>query len=634
VSGVSTFVVVERELMRLGRRWQTMAARAGFAAIVFAFVSVACGAQYALSDFLSVASLAKVGRAVFVTWTGSLFAAVGLVTPVLVGQAVIDEKESRTLELLAMTRLTPRRILWGTLLSRLLMIESLMLGATPVLAVVLGFGGVGPLEMLNALLQANVTMLVTGAVATFLALYARSVIVVALQTWGWWFVVHMVIGVLAAFGALGGTNFAFGTPGGALAGMSVQMGLSPWLALIVPPAMWGTVAFVVMHLASLCFDTLALAEKEPDEGDADLAAGFWPLEAFRKRLWPAFFLLLFLSPVLVANRLLGALVPVLPELLSWVWFTAAVALSSVVHLLGTRRSALKQASKARQRTSRVTSWKRMASFYEETDREDAQAARRGVARGRAKSPENRRVWADPVAWRETVTSAHGRVRRALVLWYVGFGIIVGLTVAFGGLGEPTALTVLGSCILAVVPLLTLLLATSSVVGERTAGTLELLCVTPLGGARIVRGKLAAMGVLLGPGVAVGAALVMIGALGRGGLDPLDAAGGLVWGFVVNLVVALLSMWRAMSAKIPSRAWAANLALVVGFWWLIAGVTGVPSLAKPLAPLWAVIVPFALPSGGGGRLLAMLVVSSVFWGVVALGLALGLSRAMTRRAAGT
>jgi ABC-type transport system involved in multi-copper enzyme maturation permease subunit len=606
VSGVSTFVVVERELMRLGRRWRTMAARAGFAAIVFAFVSVACGAQYALSDFLSVASLAKVGRAVFVTWTGSLFAAVGLVTPVLVGQAVIDEKESRTLELLAMTRLTPRRILWGTLLSRLLMIESLMLGATPVLAVVLGFGGVGPLEMLNALLQANVTMLVTGAVATFLALYARSVIVVALQTWGWWFVVHMVIGVLAAFGALGGTNFAFGTPGGALAGMSVQMGLSPWLALIVPPAMWGTVAFVVMHLASLCFDTLALAEKEPDEGDADLAAGFWPLEAFRKRLWPAFFLLLFLSPVLVANRLLGALVPVLPELLSWVWFTAAVALSSVVHLLGTRRSALKQASKARQRTSRVTSWKRLASFYEETDREDAQAARRGVARGRAKSPENRRVWADPVAWRETVTSAHGRVRRALVLWYVGFGI----------------------------PLLTLLLATSSVVGERTAGTLELLCVTPLGGARIVRGKLAAMGVLLGPGVAVGAALVMIGALGRGGLDPLDAAGGLVWGFVVNLVVALLSMWRAMSAKIPSRAWAANLALVVGFWWLIAGVTGVPSLAKPLAPLWAVIVPFALPSGGGGRLLAMLVVSSVFWGVVALGLALGLSRAMTRRAAGT
>ena len=128
---VSAFVVVERELVRLGRRWQTSASRTTFAAFVFALVGVVYAGQWFAEDFISVSALAQFGRGLFLTWSGTLFTAIVLLTPTMVAQAIIDEKEEHTLSLLAITRLTPRRILWGTLLSRLVMMETLLLAVMP-----------------------------------------------------------------------------------------------------------------------------------------------------------------------------------------------------------------------------------------------------------------------------------------------------------------------------------------------------------------------------------------------------------------------------------------------------------------------------------------------------------------------
>jgi len=642
---ISPLVVVERELVRLGRRWQTMASRAGFAAMVFLFVGSIYIAQQAAQSLISVTALAQIGRAVFLTWAGSLFGAVILITPVLVGQAVLDEKEDRTLELLAITRLTPRRILWGTLLSRLVMVESLMLAAAPVLAVVLSFGGVGPMEMLNVLVQANVTMVVVGAVATFCALYSRSVILVALQTWGWLFMANLVSGMLAGIGTLGGTGLMLATPWMAFSGVAAQTGLSPWMALVVPTLNWGCITAAVMHVTVLCFETLALGDKETSQRDADLSSGFWRLEAFRRKLWPAGFALIFLSPLLFAPKLLSA-VPVVPYILMWGWFTAVMCVGGVMHLMGVRKGALKRGAAAA-RAQRRSGWRRLSSHFDKEDRYDkeAQGGSRGPEAGtvagafagrtrrrRLLSPDQRRVWDFPIVWRETVTAAHGRVRRALFVWYALIAFVVVMAAGLGGFEDRGVPMLLGGWSLGWVPLLTLLLATSSVVGERRAGTLELLCVTPLSGSRIVWGKLGSLALLIGPGFVIGGGLLMLGTIGRNTPPALPVALGLLWFGVINVVIALMSMWRALSVKTPSRAWVANLMTIGLLGWVLSVVTGALSVAKPLLAAWSIVVPFGMAAYNEDLLPLALLGSSLLWGLYGLVLMSACAQRFSRRAA--
>lgn len=629
-----------------------MAARVGFTAVVFLIVGSVYVGQYAIQDLLSVASLAKIGRGLFLTWAGSLFVAVVLITPVLVGQAVLDEKEEHTLELLAITRITPRRILWGTLLSRLVMMESLILAVTPVLALVLGFGGVGLLEMVNAIVQANVVMLVAGTVATFVALYSRSVIIVILHTWFWLFMSQTVSGMLLAAG--GGAAMMLATPFTAFGAVAGQTGVSPWLALIVPTMVWGSVAFAVMHVTTLCFDTLALGEKEANQADADLSSAFWRLNRFQRRMWPSLFLLVLLSPLLLLPRFASGYVLVLPEILSLAWFTAFLSLGAVMHLLSVRKGSLKRALAAQKRLGRRTSWGRMSRHFEQRDREEASEPPRDSARGpvaealrgsrtragKLLSPLQRKVWDWPVIWRETVTAAHGRTRRVLVGWYVGFGGMMTILGLSGGLEEPMVALGLGFFGLSWLPMLTLLLATSSIVGERRARTLELLCVTPMSGGRIVWSKVSALGLLLGPGYLLGALLIVFGMLAGKVQDGPTTVLSLAWFFVINLVIALLCMWRALEVKTPSRAWAGNLVLVVATAWMLAALTGAlgglslaAGIFKPLMSLWAIIVPFGILSVDEDLFPLYLLISSGFWMMWAAVLAYGATRAMRRRASG-
>ena len=93
---VGVFTVVERELVRLGRRWQTMFLRAGFAALLFVGVGMALAGQKVFEDAMAVGALSRLGPMVFWGWAGSLLGAAVLVTPVLVGQAMIDERDTRS----------------------------------------------------------------------------------------------------------------------------------------------------------------------------------------------------------------------------------------------------------------------------------------------------------------------------------------------------------------------------------------------------------------------------------------------------------------------------------------------------------------------------------------------------------
>lgn len=639
---VSVGVVVERELVRLGRRWQTVAARATFAAVIFFFVGSAYTAQAAVGRLLPVSALSTIGRTVFLTWAGLLFAGVLVMTPVLVGQAVLDEKEDQTLQLLAITRLSAWRILWGTLLSRLVMMESLILAVLPVLAVVLSFGGVGPLEMLSAVVHVHVLMLVAGVGATFFALYARSVIVVLTQTWSWLLGGLMAGSICGAIAAGGGSGSLLGHPILAFTGSSGGQ-VGPWEALAVPTLSWGLVAGLAMYTANLCFATLALGERDADMDDADRSSGFWALEAFRKKVVPSVIVLALVAPLLYVARATGA-VPYLPSIAAWCWFAAAMALSGVSVLLMSRHTTLKRNRKARERSLNRVGWKRLAAHYKvaevrEAPRREADGSRdvKGAVRsarkrkGRLLAPGQRRVWDDAVVWREVATAAHGRVRRLLFAWYAVCGVFVASVVVFGGLEVVQIAGAFGAMLLAGTPPLAVLLATSSIVGERRAGTLQLLRVTPLTPAQIVTQKLQGIAMLLAPTTGVGAVLLLVGSSVDGGLV-LRVVCGLVWFTVVCGTAAALCLWRALGVKTPSRAWAANIVLVGAVLWCVSAATAfVAVLPDVLMGLWAVVVPFGIAAVDEDLLNIYLLASAGLWALFGSVCHLGAQRSLALRA---
>ena len=640
MSRVTPLAVAERELLRLGRRWQTMAVRTVFGLVLFLIVGSVYAVQSELAGAMDVTQLHEIGRNLFVTWAGLMFAAVIAVTPLMVGQAIIDEKDEQTLELLAITRLTARQILWGKLISRLIGVEAMMIAGLPVLAVVLGFGGVAPMEMFGAFLLSNVTLLVAGAVATFCALYARSPVIVALQTWGWlwvgWLFVGPMVGGAAFVGASAGmlsTN-----PGMAMGGlMSGQAGVGV-LHVVAPVIVWTIVSFAVMHVAAVCFETLALGNADPDSADADLSAGFWKLDKLVKWLWPIAILCFLTTPMVMARGIVAQWIPVLPDLIAYAWLTVTFSVGGVGYLMLIRRRTLKQnAKKKKQGAGRRVGWQRLARHYDEVPATESGAwqAVHGAGEGREHhvqdalagkrkrrrrlSPFNRQVWDDPVAWRESVTAAHGSLRRGLAGFYIVTGILFALVLLAGGFTDDGVSMAFGITLLMIAPPILLLLATSSIVGERRAGSLELLCATKLTAAKIIRGKLFGVAYYIGPAMALGSLLVLAGSADMGSRDgAVIAFTGLTWYGVMMLMLAVFAMWRALAVKAPAQAWAANILTPLALTWLVGAVTAfIVEEAESLAWTWGLVVPFSILEIDDDLLATYLLASSGFWALVTL-----------------
>lgn len=650
---VSPLAVAERELLRLGRRWQTMAVRAGFALVLFFIVGGVYAVQSELSDAMDVTSLHEIGRNLFNTWAGLMMTAVIAVTPLMVGQAIIDEKDEQTLELLAITRLSPDKILWGKLISRLIGVEAMMLAGLPVLAVVLGFGGVGPLDMFAAFLLANVTLVVTGAVATFCGLYARSPVIVALQTWGWLFIGWSCLGMVPGSVFWGSQSAVTAmNPLFALGTIVVGQGVGP-LPVLGTSVTWTVVAFAVMRVASVCFGTLALGNPDPDAADADLSAGFWKLDRLVRFLWPVAIACLLTAPLVFSRGIVVKFVPVLPDVIAYVWLTVTYSVGGVGYLLLIRRQTLRRNKKKKEQLGgRKVGWEKLAHHYDRVPATEsgAWAAVGGAGESRAKhtadalqgkrkrrkrlSPLNRQVWDDPVAWRESVTAAHGSLRRWLAGFYIVTGVLFAITLLVGGFTQDDVAFLFGRSLLVLSVPLVVLLATSSIVGERRAGTLELLCATKLTAGKILRGKVFGVLYYVGPAIALGTMLMLAGAATMGSREgPMVVVGSVAWYCALSLALTMFSMWRALGVKAPAQAWGANIVspvLLGCFAWFISEF--VVEEAESLAWGWGLLVPFDIAEVDHDLVILYLFLSAGFWTLLAGALFLRTAHLMRRRAA--
>ncbi len=576
VERVGPRVVIERELLRVSRRWQTFAQRAGFAAVLLVVVAFFWETRVVSAMEWDPSSLAYAGQRLFEGYAFVQGWMLVLLTPILVSQGILEERNAGTLQLLAITRLSPQQLLLGKLASRLLIIEAVIFAGLPVLAPCLSLGGVEPYQVANTFLQANAMVLSLAAISAFVALYATNPIVPAVAAWIW----------MVPFWMLGGGPMA------AVRGDEDDLAwISPiWaqfegegLAIFGPIVVSLVLLTFVVGLAGRVSSTLAGGDKAGEL----LSAEVWSVERFARRLgMTVAALAVSIAPLVVlwafANRS-----NFVPEVVAgppiWAWTVSAYVAASLVYLFGVRKGL----SWVGERRTRRLGWRRELERLEEPVEA---IASRSLSLSQHARGEGRRivehrpmhlrpVWGNPVAWREVVTSIHGGFSRWIARGYMV--ILAGLLFLslfdevvqdeeFWSIGAFFSLFVAWGAVA--------LGAASSVAGELRSKTLELLAATQMSPRRIVAGKLAGITALAAPPLLTAITLLILGVgqfstAWRWGWDESVIepailvhrwAGMSAYALTSTAFLATTCLWLALRSKTPGRAWMSPLLWVVGF----------------------------------------------------------------------
>ena len=626
----SLWAVVERELLRTARRWQTYALRAAFAAGLLAVVLVFWATSVSSAMFTDRQSLAQSGQIIFQLYVWTQFLVLAALTPIVVAQSMIEEREGKTLDLLAITRLPPTRLLWGKLLSRVLALELLVLAGMPVMAICMSLGGVELVQLANVWLQMSVLVLSGGAVAAFLGLYARGPFSPAITTWIW-MLFAWTLGAVPHAAACGG-----GEPGWAWT--------SPFFALVMksndisivgPLLTWLPVIFLTMLLAAAGFRAMVANADDPQGGFGTLSKDFVGLRRSKTGLAILVVGLLAATPLVVFQQLLASTFPPI-KVLSWLWNIGWLVLGTGVWLLAARFSYIRLAQRRSGRHK--PSWKKLIKVWRPTeppkvtglagqtgeaaawaDMADPQvpaAARVPGATGRDMSGKPaeatvtsrrprfapvRDVWSNPVAWRETVTRAHGGLSRTVLRAYIIVAAMIGFFFFIGAFKVspyPAVASAIAAYFMAA--LVVLMTSTASIAGELRSKTLELLCATRMSSAEILWGKLMSTGLLAVPAWLTGS-LMMFLAVGLAAdaaweWQRIEVAGwflrviGLTaWTAVALVGLANLCHWIGLRARSASRVWMWTVGLAV-VWAIGLAVMAVTfwaywTLTNPRAQVW-------------------------------------------------
>lgn len=123
--------VLRKELLTRMRLRQPLSARAG---VLFAIAALLLWIYWQVIAALLQDNTASAARGAWQTVIWVQFALIVLIAPVSAANAITQEKEQQTWEMLVFTRLTPAEIIFGKLLARLAMLLLLILLGLPVAA--------------------------------------------------------------------------------------------------------------------------------------------------------------------------------------------------------------------------------------------------------------------------------------------------------------------------------------------------------------------------------------------------------------------------------------------------------------------------------------------------------------------
>ncbi|MBW1877384.1 MAG: ABC transporter permease [Deltaproteobacteria bacterium] len=563
-----------RDAARAARRWHTYALRAAFSAFLFGIVlAIIWLLTMAQSKWFDPTDLAWAARGMFVTFGVVQVLLAALIAPFAVARAVIEEREQNTIDLLMLTHLEARQILVAKVLARVLVLLSVILGALPVLGLVVTLGGVSVVEVVAVTVHAMTTVLVLGVLGAFFAVFTRSPVIASLAALFYGFLVFVLMPML--YTSLTGdyTGMAHFSP---LYGGVAQ----DWWALL-PLLSYAPVIAMTLVLGARFYELRV--------SNASLRRFFngpaWSAGAMKWGTLALVVTMVFVLP-------LGAIGS---------WYFSIEAMDAGysgrpwwAHLLN-----------AASRTS-VWAWcvgLLMAStwLYLRVAMDMVMMADDMLAPARRRTRKQRevRVWDNPVAWREMRSKTWRVVGPALLLWMLVLIAIfqMGLWLIPGGLLGVGAVNAAAALVL------TVWLGAGTIEQERREGTLEILLTSTMNAAEVVVGKALGIAVPTGlllslslPMLVLGAPHLQILFIGNGneglgfGMALLKGLAGFFWLGGLWVVTLLGSMTMALMLRNPRHAYGVTLG-GVGLFLLLPAIAAAFARGFPLVEVPArLLVP--------------------------------------------
>lgn len=185
-------------------------------------------------------------------------ALIGLITPALTSGALSLEREQRTYEVLAITRLARRSIILGKLFAALAFVLLLLIGSIPLVAICFLLGGVSPAEIAAAYLLLTASAFLYGATGLTFSSFAKTTASATVLTYG---TILLFFGATLPLTLMGAEPFAGATPqrgaaclvavnpvGAMAAGATVEhyfgIALPAWLTALAINLLLGTIMTV------------------------------------------------------------------------------------------------------------------------------------------------------------------------------------------------------------------------------------------------------------------------------------------------------------------------------------------------------------------------------------------------------
>lgn len=175
--------LVRKEFYGLSRRWQTYLGRTAYVAILALAVWI-IWINFTRQEFLSYSDYSMMGRIIFVGFSSVQFILISLSAIFSGADLISREVRSRTLGLLAITPLSPWRIVYGKWKSLMISLAVTALSGIPILAMGIYLGGAGARE-LAAVSALTISMAMWGAaMAVLFSSFARTAFVGAVASLG------------------------------------------------------------------------------------------------------------------------------------------------------------------------------------------------------------------------------------------------------------------------------------------------------------------------------------------------------------------------------------------------------------------------------------------------------------------
>jgi ABC-2 type transport system permease protein len=184
--------VLTKELKVKMRNWKA-AGMIGAYLLVLTLVAV-----FIIVNMMSGMSVSNMNReaamASYISLSTIQFLLIIFIAPALTSGAISGERERQTLDLLLCTKLRPRSIILGKLLSSLSQVMLLIVASFPIFATVFVFGGISVTNLLQLFMFYIVVALLMGCIGIFFSTLIKRTTTSNVVTYG--FVLFMLFGTL------------------------------------------------------------------------------------------------------------------------------------------------------------------------------------------------------------------------------------------------------------------------------------------------------------------------------------------------------------------------------------------------------------------------------------------------------